>query len=303
MPVLSKQVVQQALLSIVCLFLSSELVHAGVLDKVKQGNPIIIGYRTSAMPMSYQISNNVYGGYTVDICQRIIKRIGARYKLGEIKTTYIPVSAQSRMLAIQNGSIDMECASTTNNTARQKDVAFANTLFVEELRVAVLKQSNINHVQDLNNRQVVTTIGTTSVDYLKKHPNMAEVKFENLFAKDHKESLELVKNGRADAFVMDGSILAGLIANSSNPQDYKILTEVLKTEPTAIMLPKNDPEFLKAVNQAISEIVNAGEMPQIYSKWLEGKLPPKNVKISLPLSLNTEYAWKNLNNKPAEEYK
>jgi glutamate/aspartate transport system substrate-binding protein len=203
---------------------------------------------------------------------------------------------------VQNGTVDIECGTTTNNSTRAKDVGFANTLYVEEVRIAVKANSGINSIAQLVGKKVATTTGTTSVQLLRKHEKANGVNFDEVFGKDHADSFLLLESGRADAFVMDGSILAGNIANSKNPKDYKIVGEVLATEPIAIMVPKNDPEFKAAVNAAIAKMVANGNMPKLWDKWFLQPIPPKNVVVGLELSPATKNAWANLNDKPAEDY-
>jgi len=151
-------------------------------------------------------------------------------------------------------------------------------------------------------KKVATTTGTTSVQLLRKHEKANGVNFDEVFGKDHADSFLLLESGRADAFVMDGSILAGNIANSKNPKDYKIVGEVLATEPIAIMVPKNDPEFKAAINAAIAKIVANGNMPKLWNKWFLAPIPPKNIVVGLELSPATKNAWANPNDKPAEDY-
>jgi glutamate/aspartate transport system substrate-binding protein len=222
--------------------------------------------------------------------------------MNTLRINYQPVTSQNRVPLVQNGTVDIECGTTTNNTARAKDVGFAYTLYVEEVRIAVKANSGIKSIADLNGKKVATTTGTTSVQLLRKHERANGVNFDEVFGKDHADSFLLLESGRADAFVMDGSILAGNIANSKNPKDYKIVGEVLSTEPIAIMVRKDDPEFRAAVDASIAKIVANGNMPKLWNKWFLSPIPPKNIVVGLELSPATKNAWANLNDKPAEEY-
>ncbi len=212
------------------------------------------------------------------------------------------MTSQNRVPLVQNGTADIECGTTTNNLARSKDVSFANTLYVEEARIAVKANLGMNSISQLAGKKVATTTGTTSVQLLRQHERANGVNCDEVFGKDHVDSFLLLESGRADAFVMDGSILAGNIANSKNPKDYKIVGEVLSTEPIAIMVRKDDPEFKAAVNEAIDKIVKHGNMPKLWNKLFLSPIPPKNIVVGLELSLATKNAWANLNDKPAEEY-
>ena len=201
----------------------------------------------------------------------------------------------------QNGTVDIECGSTTNNQARTKDVAFAINTYVEEVRMAVKANSGITSINQLNGKSVATTTGTTSVQLLRKHEKATGVDFKEVYGKDHADSFLLLESGRADAFVMDGQILAGNIAMSKNPADYKIVGEVLSVEPIAIMLRKDDPAFKKVADDTIRELAKSGELAKLYDKWFVQPIPPKNTRVGLPPSDNTKAAWVNLNDKPMEE--
>ena len=269
---------------------------------MKSTGAITMGVRESSIPMSYTTGDSRFDGYHVEVCRMILADIKANLGLSTLRINYQPVTSQNRVPLVQNGTVDIECGTTTNNTARAKDVGFANTLYVEEVRIAVKANSGITSIAQLAGKKVATTTGTTSVQLLRKHEKANGVNFDEVFGKDHADSFLLLESGRADAFVMDGSILAGNIANSKNPKDYKIVGEVLATEPIAIMVPKNDPEFKAAVNAAIAKIVANGNMPKLWNKWFLAPIPPKNIVVGLELSPATKNAWANLNDKPAEDY-
>ena len=222
--------------------------------------------------------------------------------MAKLDIKYQPVTSQNRIPLVQNGTVDIECGSTTNNAARQKDVAFAVTTYVEEVRIAVKANSGITSIAQLNGKNVATTTGTTSVQLLRKHERATGVDFKEVFGKDHADSFLLLESGRADAFVMDGQILAGNIAKSKNPADFKIVGEVLSVEPIAIMMRKDDPAFKKAVDDSLKALIKSGEMAKIYDKWFMQPIPPTNTRIGLPASEATKAAWANPNDKPAEDY-
>ena len=272
------------------------------MDKIKSSGAVTMGVRESSIPMSYTTGDSRFDGYHVEVCRMILNDIKNSLGLSTLRINYQPVTSQNRVPLIQNGTVDIECGSTTNNANRAKDVGFANTLYVEEVRIAVKANSGINSISQLAGKKVATTTGTTSVQLLRKHEKANGVNFDEVFGKDHADSFLLLESGRADAFVMDGSILAGNIANSKNPKDYKIVGEVLSTEPIAIMVRKDDPEFKAAVNAAIAKIVANGNMPKLWNKWFLSPIPPKNIVVGLELSPATKNAWANLNDKPAEDY-
>ena len=286
------------------LFLGATPIFAAsvTMEKMKSTGAITMGVRESSIPMSYTTGDSRFDGYHVEVCRMILGSIREQLGMSTLRINYQPVTSQNRVPLVQNGTVDIECGTTTNNSTRAKDVGFANTLYVEEVRIAVKANSGINSIAQLVGKKVATTTGTTSVQLLRKHEKANGVNFDEVFGKDHADSFLLLESGRADAFVMDGSILAGNIANSKNPKDYKIVGEVLSTEPIAIMVPKNDPEFKAAVNAAIAKIVANGNMPKLWNKWFLAPIPPKNIVVGLELSPATKNAWANPNDKPAEDY-
>jgi len=272
------------------------------LEKIQSSGAVTMGVRESSIPMSYTTGDSRFDGYHVEICRMVLGDIKDKLGMSTLRINYQPVTSQNRVPLVQNGTVDIECGTTTNNTARGKDVSFAYTLYVEEVRIAVKASSNIKTIEDLNGKRVASTTGTTSVQLIRKNQKAKDIKFEEVYGKDHADSFLLLETGRADAFVMDGSILAGNIANAKNPKDYKIVGEPLSIEPIAIMVRKDDPEFKAAVDNAISKIVKNGNMPKFWNKWFLSPIPPKGIVVGLELSPATKNAWTHLNDKPAEEY-
>jgi len=271
------------------------------IAKVKSAGAITMGVRDSSGVLSYTLGDGKYVGYHVDICQRIIanleKAIGKK-----LDVNYTPVTSQNRIPLVENGTVDIECGSTTNNEARQRQVAFAFTTYVEEVRIAVRTNSGITAIAQLNGKNVATTTGTTSVQLLRKNERATGVDFKEVFGKDHADSFLLLESGRADAFVMDGQILAGNIANSKAPADFKIVGDVLNVEPIAIMFRKDDPAFKKIADDTIAGLAKSGELAKLYDKWFVQATPPKNTKLGMPASDANKDGWKNLNDKPVEAY-
>jgi glutamate/aspartate transport system substrate-binding protein len=271
------------------------------ISKVKNSGTISVGVRESSGALSYALGDGKFGGFHTEVCQRIVseleKNVGKK-----LNVVYQPVTSQNRIPLVQNGTVDIECGSTTNNTARQKDVAFLNTTYVEEVRIAVKANSGITSIKQLNGKTIATTTGTTSVQHLRKHERAQGVEFKEIFGKDHADSFLLLETGRADAFVMDGSILAGNIANAKNPADFKIVGDVINVEPIAIMIRKDDPAFKKFGNDVIAGMIKSGEMAKLWDKWFVQPIPPKNTKVGLPLSESTKAAWAAPNDKPMEDY-
>ena len=271
------------------------------IAKVKASGQVTMGVRDSSGALSYTLGDGKYAGFHYEVCQRIIanleKAVGKKLEI-----RYLPVTSQNRIPLVQNGTVDIECGSTTNNATRQKDVAFVLTTYVEEVRIAVKANSGITSLGQLNGKKIATTTGTTSVQLLRKHERAQNQNFNEVFGKDHAESFLLLESGRADAFVMDGQILAGNIATSKAPADYKIVGEVISVEPIAIMLRKDDPAFKKLADDTVRDLIKTGELPTMYDKWFVQPIPPKNTRVGLPASDATKSAWATPNDNPLEAY-
>ena len=270
------------------------------LAKLKASGAISLGVRDSSA-LSFTLGNGKYAGFHTEMAERIIDDLskGAGKKLA---VNYVPVTSQNRIPLVQNGTVDLECGSTTNNATRQKDVDFANTTYVEVGRIAVKADSGIKELKDLNGKTVATTTGTTSVQTLRKNERAQGIDFKEVMGKDHADSFLLLESGRADAFVMDGQILAGNISKSKNPADFELVGDVLSIEPIACMVRKGDKPFLDAVNKSIEAQMKDGSLAKLYDKWFMQPIPPTNTKVGLPLSDATKAAWAAPNSKPMEEY-
>jgi glutamate/aspartate transport system substrate-binding protein len=296
---MKKQLIALAILAITG---SSVMAQANdTIAKAKASGSITMGVRDSSGALSYTLGDGKYAGYHVEVCQRIIAAVEkAAGKKLEIK--YTPVTSQNRIPLVQNGTVDIECGSTTNNATRQKDVSFVVTTYVEEVRIAVKANGGITNIAQLNGKNVATTTGTTSVQLLRKHERATGVDFKEVFGKDHADSFLLLESGRADAFVMDGQILAGNIATSKNPADFKIVGEVLSVEPIAIMIRKDDAAMKKLADDTVKAMIKSGELAKMYDKWFVQPIPPKNTKVGLPASEATKAAWATPNDNPVESY-
>jgi glutamate/aspartate transport system substrate-binding protein len=272
------------------------------LKKIKDSGAVTMGVRESSGGLSFTLGDGKFAGFHVELCEKVLDNVKRQLGLAKLDVRYQPVTSQNRIPLVQNGTVDIECGSTTNNAARQKDVAFGVTTYVEEVRIAVKANSGITSISQLSGKKVATTTGTTSVQLLRKHEKAAGVNFEEVFGKDHADSFLLLETGRADAFVMDGQILAGQIAKSKAPADYKIVGEVLSVEPIGIMFRKDDPAFKKAVDDSLKAMMKSGDIAKAYDKWFVQPIPPANKAIGLPVSEGTKAAWANPNDKPAEDY-
>jgi glutamate/aspartate transport system substrate-binding protein len=282
---------------------SAQAQTTDTLKKIKDTASVTMGVRESSGALAYTLGDGKYAGFHYDVCQKVLADIQKQLGLAKLEIKYQPVTSQNRIPLVQNGTVDLECGSTTNNATRLKDVAFAPTLYVEEVRTAVKADSGITSIAQLGGKTVVTTTGTTSVQTLRKNQRATGIEFKELFGKDHADSFLLLESGRADAFVMDGQILAGNISKAKNPADFKIVGEVLSVEPIAIMMRRDDPAFKKAVDDSIKAMIKSGEVAKFYDKWFLQPIPPTNTRVGLALSDATKNAWANPNDKPMEEYK
>ena len=272
------------------------------LAKIKASGSVTMGVRESSGALAYTLGDGKYVGFHTEMAERILDDIQKQLGMAKLDIKRQPVTSQNRVPLVTNGTVDLECGSTTNNATRAKDVAFAVTTYVEEVRIATKANSGIQSIKDLNGKTVATTTGTTSVQTLRKNERATGVDFNNVLGKDHADSFLLLETGRADAFVMDGSILAGNISKAKNPADYKIVGEVLSVEPIACMLRKDDPAFKKAVDDSIKRQIADGSLAKLYDKWFIQPIPPTNTPVGLPMSEATKNAWAHPNDKPMEDY-
>ncbi|MEO8248604.1 MAG: transporter substrate-binding domain-containing protein [Burkholderiales bacterium] len=273
------------------------------LGKIKSSGVITVGVRDSSVPLSYTVGGGKYVGFHTEVGENIVADLRKQLNMPNLELKHQLVTSQNRVPLMQNGTVDLECGSTTNNEARAKDVAFANTTYMEGVRIAVKADSGINKIEDLKGKNVATTTGTTSVQTLRRNERAGNLDFKEVYGKDHADSFLLLESGRADAFVMDGSILAGNISRSKNPDAYKIVGEVLSVEPIACMMRKDDPAFKKAVNDSIARQAKDGTLEKLYDKWFVQPIPPTNTKVGLPLTAETKDAWEHPNDKPMEAYR
>ena len=261
----------------------SQVQAADTLAKIKVSGKVVIGYRESSDPISYIVGGKPLG-YAVDICNTVAAELKKELKLPNLKVEYKPVTSSTRIPEMLAGNIDMECGTTTNSIQRQQQVSFSTNYYATEVRMAVKANSTVKDLGDLNGKAVATTQGTTSDKYIKMGAKGEQVKVTNVYGKDHSDSFAMVASGRAAAFVMDDNILAGLIAKSSNPKDFKIVGPVLSSEPYGIMLPKGDVAFKKVADRVVNSMWKNGQMAALYKKWFLSPIPPKNINLNMPMS-------------------
>lgn len=269
----------------------------GTLKKIKETGAVTIGHRESSIPFSYLDDKQQPIGYAMDLCMKVVDAVKTELKMPNLKVNLQLVTSSNRIPLLQNGTIDMECGSTTNSVARQKEVSFGPTYFVINVTAAVKKNSGINSLADLNGKAISTTSGTTSVPLLKGYEKTKNVNVKEIYGKEHAESFLLLADDRAAAFVMDDILLAGQIANSRNPADFTILPESLRQEPYGMMLRKEDPQFKALVDKTMGSVMKSGEIEKIYNKWFTSKIPPKGINLNFPMTQPIKEAFKNPNDK------
>ncbi|MBK9219178.1 MAG: transporter substrate-binding domain-containing protein [Uliginosibacterium sp.] len=275
----------------------------GTLKKVKETGVITLGIRESSFPLSYLDAEQKPVGYHIDICNRIADAVKAKLALGKLEVKHQAVTSQNRIPLVVNGTVDLECGSTTNNADRQKQVAFAPTTFVTNVRMAVKKASGIKDLDNLGGKPVATTTGTTSVQLMRSHEKGKNIDFKEVYGKDHADSFLMLETDRAVAFVMDDNLLAGLIASAKAPNDYAIVGTALSVEPIAIMLRKDDPQFKALVDDTVKTLAKSGELNKLYTKWFLLPIPPKGVNMNFQMSEPLKALMASPNDNPAETHK
>jgi glutamate/aspartate transport system substrate-binding protein len=275
---------------------------AGTLKKVKESGTLTLGIRESSYPLSYLDAAQKPVGYHIDICNRVAEAVKTRLALPTLKVEHQPVTSQNRIPLVTNGTVDLECGSTTNNEARARQVAFAPTTFVTNVRMAVKTSSGITSIGQLAGKPVATTTGTTSVQLLRAHKKGQGIDVKEVYGKDHADSFLLLETDRAVAFVMDDNLLAGLIASSKIPEAYAIVGEVLNVEPIAIMFRRDDPAFKAVVDETVKSMMASGEVERLYAKWFLSPIPPRGVNLAFPMSEHLKALIKAPNDAPAESF-
>src|ERR1700742_858049 len=265
----------------------------GTLKNIKDTGAITLGFRDSSIPFSYLDENQKPIGFAMDICYKIVDAVKKELKLDKLEVKLNPVTSATRIPLMANGTIDLECGSTTNNAERQKQVSFTNTHFLTASRYVFKKSSGLKSIDDLKGKTVVSTAGTTNIKQLTEANVARNLGATIVPAKDHAEAFLMVETDRAVAFVMDDILLASLVAGSKSPSDYVISKDAFATpEPYGIMLRKDDAPFKKVVDAATAALYTSGEGQKLYDKWFMAKVPPKGLNLNTPISpeLKNEFA-------------
>jgi glutamate/aspartate transport system substrate-binding protein len=269
----------------------------GTLKKIKDSGGITLGHRESSIPFSYYDDKQQVIGYSQEFALKVVDAIKQELKLPSLQVKLLPVTSQNRITLVQNGTVDFECGSTTNNTERQQQVAFSNTIFVIGTRLMTKKDSGIKDFPDLAGKNVVTTAGTTSERLLRKMNEDKKMGMNIISAKDHGESFLTVETGRAVAFMMDDALLAGERAKARKADDWAIVGSAQSLEAYGCMMRKDDPQFKKLVDGVIAKVETSGEATNIYKKWFQSPIPPKGLNLNFELSKEMIELYKNPNDK------
>jgi glutamate/aspartate transport system substrate-binding protein len=270
------------------------------LKKIQETSTINLGHRESSIPFSYYDDKQQVVGYSQELMLKVVDAVKTELKLPKLDTKLIPVTSQNRISLVQNGTVDLECGSTTHNAEREQQVGFSNSIFVVGTRLMVKKTSGIKDFADLAGKNVVTTAGTTSERLLKKYNEEKGAKMNIISAKDHGESFLTLETGRAVAFMMDDALLYGERAKAKKADDWEVVGKPMSYEAYGCMMRKDDPEFKKVVDTAIAKTMTSGEAMKIYEKWFHKPIPPKGLNLDWPASKEVQDLYKNPNDKIIE---
>ena len=277
----------------------STAADAQTLKKIDDSNKITVSYREASVPFSYLIGSSKSVGFSVELTEAIVDDVRKKLKKPNLEVATMPVTSQNRIPLLVNGTYDIECGSTTNNSTRAKDVTFATNHFYTGTRLLTKKTSGVKNYADLTGKTVSSTTGTTNAQVIRKYSADKKLDMQIVLGKDHDDSLLLVENDRALAFAMDDILLFGLKANSKNPDALDVVGDSLQVEPYACMLRKDDPEFKKLVDGTLNRLMKSGDFNRLYTKWFMSPIPPKGVNLNLAMSEQLKANLKELSDKPA----
>jgi len=270
----------------------------GTLQKIKDSGTFTIGFRESSLPLSYLDDKQQPVGFSIELCRHVVEQVKGRLGLPDLKIQYNPVTSATRIPLVANGTVDIECGSTANMLARQKQVAFSFTFFVPQFKWIARTDTGINGAADLKGKAVAVTAGTNTAQFVAKLNNEQNLGLRIMSGKDHAESFLLVETGRASAWMEDDILLAGFRANARKPADFKLLEQAYPSDPYALMLRRDDPQFKALVDATLSGLMKSGEFDKLYAKWFESPIPPRGINIELPMSDKLKALVKDPNDKP-----
>ncbi len=274
------------LLPLLCVGLAAHAAaapDAGTLAKIKRTGQVVLGVRDGSIPFSYLDDKQQYQGYSVDLCLKVVEHLKTELAMPGLKVAYNPVTSANRIPLMANGTIDLECGSTTNNAERQKQVAFGPTMFVISSRLLAKKSANIQTLDDMKGKVLAATAGTTTLKQMTMLNTERKLGMKILVGKDHPESFLMLETERAQAEANDDILLAAQVATSKAPVDFAVSSEAMSVEPYGIMLRKGDVSFKKAVDEALRKVYQSDEIQRIYNKWFMSPIPPRGVNLNFPM--------------------
>ncbi len=286
-------------LATTCVAVPVSVAHADTLKKVADSGKIVLSYRDSSVPFSYIVGPGKPVGFSADLANAIVQEIKRVTNKSVLEIEYMPVTSQNRIPLLMNGTIDLECGSTTNNSTRGKDVAFSTNIFYTGTRLLAKKTSKVKNYADLSGKTISSTTGTTNSQVMRKYNADKALNMQIVLGKDHADSMLLVEGDRAVAFAMDDILLFGLMANAKNPAEWEVVGDSLQVEPYACMLRKDDPKMKALVDGVIGKMMASGEFARLYTKWFASPIPPKNINLNLPMSAQLKDNLKERSDKPA----
>ena len=292
-----------SIIAAACLLVGAEAPAAaqdleGTLKKVKETGIFTVGYRESSLPLSYLDDKLKPVGFSIELCKHVVDAVKAKLGMPDLNVKYNPVTSATRIPLVANGTVDIECGSTANMTSRQQQVGFSYTFFVPQFKWIVRADSNIKSAEDLRGKTVAVTAGTNTALFVNKINNEENLGMTITQGKDHAESFLLVETGRASAWMEDDVLLAGFRANAKSPADFKLLDKSYPSDPYALMIRKDDPQFKALVDEALAQLMRGGEFEQLYTQWFQRPIPPKGVNMDLPMSDALKHDIKEPNDKP-----
>jgi glutamate/aspartate transport system substrate-binding protein len=292
-----------SIIAAACLLVGAEAPAAaqdleGTLKKVKETGIFTVGYRESSLPLSYLDDKLKPVGFSIELCKHVVDAVKAKLGMPDLNVKYNPVTSATRIPLVANGTVDIECGSTANMTSRQQQVGFSYTFFVPQFEWIVRADSNIKSAEDLRGKTVAVTAGTNTALFVNKMNNEENLGMTITQGKDHAESFLLIETGRASAWMEDDVLLAGFRANAKSPADFKLLDKSYPSDPYALMIRKDDPQFKALVDEALAQLMRAGEFEQLYTQWFQRPIPPKGVNMDLPMSDALKHDIKEPNDKP-----
>jgi glutamate/aspartate transport system substrate-binding protein len=270
----------------------------GTLNKIKESGTITIGHRDSSVPLSYLDDKLQPVGFSIDLCRHVVEAVKAKLAMPNLNVAYNPVTSATRIPLVANGTVDVECGSTANMTARQKQVGFSYTFFVPQFKWIVRANSGINAADDLRGKSVAVTAGTNTAIFVNKLNSEGKLGMNIMQGKDHAESFLLVETGRASAWMEDDVLIAGFRANARNPVDFKLLDKAYPSDPYALMLRTDDRQFKALIDEMLAQLMRSGEFERLYVRWFEQPIPPRGINIQLPMSEALKQAVEHPNDRP-----